>query len=179
MKEIVAYVYGSFNDYLGKEHKIVVCGVTTPVKDDDVSVLTYDEHDFEEYNEVQKILTIGVSICNPIDEYDQEKGEMIAYGKAKNLDTAIMLTSSRRGMFNTSTVNFILNDYLSYIERDPGSILKGYDKAMAAHIEKIDILDDIKKLKEDELSFIKRVATITPEQLDYARKVSKLLKESD
>ena len=82
-------------------------------------------------------------------------------------------------MFNTSTVNFILNDYLSYIERDPGSILKGYDKAMAAHVEKIDILDDIKKLKEDELSFIKRVATITPEQLDYARKVSKLLKESN
>ena len=177
MKEIVAYVYGSFNDYLGKEHKVVVCGITTPISNDDMSLLTYDENDFEEYYDIQKVLTIGVSICNPIDEYNQEKGEMIAYGKAKNLDTAIRLTSSRRGMFNTSTVNFILNDYLSYIERDPGSVIKGYDKARAIHIEKVDILDDIKKLSEKELEFLKCVAVLTPEQLDYARKVSKLLDE--
>ena len=177
MKEIVAYVYGSFNDYLGKEHKVVVCGITTPISNDDMSLLTYDENDFEEYYDIQKVLTIGVSICNPIDEYNQEKGEMIAYGKAKNLDTAIRLTSSRRGMFNTSTVNFILNDYLSYIERDPGSVIKGYDKARAIHIEKVDILDDIKKLSEKELELLKYVAVLTPEQLDYARKVSKLLNE--
>lgn len=177
MKEIVAYVYGSFNDYLGKEHKVVVCGITTPISNDDMSLLTYDENDFEEYYDIQKVLTIGVSICNPVDEYNQEKGEMIAYGKAKNLDTAIRLTSSRRGMFNTSTVNFILNDYLSYIERDPGSVIKGYDKARAIHIEKVDILDDIKKLSEKELEFLKCVAVLTPEQLDYARKVSKLLDE--
>lgn len=177
MKEIVAYVCGSFNDYLGKEHKVVVCGITTPISNDDMSLLSYDENDFEEYYDIQKVLTIGVSICNPLDEYNQEKGEMIAYGKAKNLDTAIRLTSSRRGMFNTSTVNFILNDYLSYIERDPGSVIKGYDKARAIHIEKIDMLDDIKKLSEKELDFIKRAATLTPEQLDYARKVSKLLNE--
>ena len=177
MKEIVAYVYGSFNDYLGKEHKVVVCGITTPISNDDMSLLTYDENDFEEYYDIQKVLTIGVSICNPVDEYNQEKGEMIAYGKAKNLDTAIRLTSSRRGMFNTSTVNFILNDYLSYIERDPGSVIKGYDKARAIHIEKVDILDDIKKLSEKELEFLKCVAVLTPEQFDYARKVSKLLDE--
>ena len=35
----------------------------------------------------------------------------------------------------------------------------------------------IKKLSEKELEFLKCVAVLTPEQLDYARKVSKLLDE--
>jgi len=177
MKEIVSYVYGSFNDYLGKEHKIIVCGVTMSIKDDEYYVMTYDEYDLETYLDVQKVLSIGVSICNPGDEYDQQKGEMIAYNRAKDVENSIILTSSRRGMFNTSTVNFLLNDYLTYIERDPGSVLKGYDKAKLAYQEKIDILDDINKMKPSELEFLKRISEVTPEQIKYAIKVCKSLDE--
>lgn len=176
MKEIVSYVYGSFNDYLGKEHKIIVCGVTTSIENDEYSVITYDEYDLEVYYDIQKTLKIGLSICNPNDEYDQQKGEFIAYNRALSED-AILLTSSRRGMFNTATVNFLLNDYLAFVERDPGSVLKGYDKAKLAFQEKIDILDDINKMKPSELEFLKRISEVTPEQIKYAIKVCKLLDE--
>jgi len=66
---------------------------------------------------------------------------------------------------------------LTYIERDPGSVLKGYDKAKLAYQEKIDILDDINKMKEEELSFLKKISEITPAQIEYAVKVCKLLNE--
>ena len=171
MKEIASYVYGSFNDYLGKEHKIIVCGVT---KSEESEIAFRRGYEIT-CKEIQKTLSIGVSICNPNDEYDEEKGQMIAYNRA--LKEEVLLTSSRRGMFNTATVHFLLNDYLKYIERDPGSILKGYNDAEKAYHEKMDLLNDIQNFSKEDLNFLSKISVLTDEQISYAKKVCKVINE--
>ena len=118
---------------------------------------------------------IGVAICNPADEYDQVKGEMMAYSRAKSEYASIILTTSRRGMFNTATVNAILSNYLDYIIKDPGSIIKGYDKGKANYLEKQKLMDDIANMNEEDLEFLTFLAAATPENIAYAKKIVKLL----
>lgn len=174
MKEIVSYVYGSFNDYKGVEHKIIVCGITTRYKNDEgPQVITYDENEFEYYIDVEKVLTIGVAICNPIDVYDSEKGETIAYSRAKS-EESIIMTTSRPGMFNTETVMSILNNYLHFIEKDPGSVINGYDESVKKFKLRADLADDVNKMTEEQKQFIKKLANVTPEGLEYAKKLDRL-----
>lgn len=174
MKEIVSYVYGSFNDFKGIEHKVIVCGVTTRYKwDEGPEIITYDKDEYEYYIDVEKTLTIGVAICNPIDEYDADKGEMMAYGRAKS-EEAIIMTTSRPGMFNTETVQAILNNYLHFIERDPGSVIKGYDDSFEKFKVKADLTDDVSKMTPEQKQFIKRLASVTPENLEYAKRLNRL-----
>ena len=176
MKEIVSYVQGCFNDFKGKEHQVIVCGVTTRYpKYETPEIIQYGENDWEEATwAVSKSLRIGVAICNPIDEFDLDKGHSMAYGRAM-ADDCIYLASSRPGMFNTKTVNCILNNYLDFIKRDPGSIIKGYNESEKRYHEKIDLLDDIKNMNQQDIDFIKLLAHVTPENIEYAKKVCKLL----
>jgi len=154
---------------MGNEHKIVVCGVTSKASKDCPS-LVFDEGYIEC---VAKTLRIGVAICNPVDVYDNEKGELMSYNRAKS-EVAIVMTTSRPGMFNTETVGVILNNYLSFIERDPGSVIGGYDESMAKFRETADLRDDANKMSDKDKEILRTIANISPESIEYAKKLIKL-----
>lgn len=168
MKEIVSYAFGSFTDFKGEEHGIVVCGVTYPANEND-----YIDIDEDLFN-IAKVLKIGVAICNPKDQYTSQKGEAIAYNRAKSYK-AIVMTSSRPGMFNTESVNAIIFDYLRYIERDPGSVIRGYDDACKRFKLESKLKEEASKMNDEDKQFIKKLAKVSKETLESAKKISKFL----
>ena len=174
------YRHGSFKDFKGVEHKVIVCAVSRRVNTDNSEVFTSpmeigpDREGDCHYYVPEKILSFGVAVCNPIDTYNEEHGEMIAYNKAKS-SNAPTLTSDRTGFFNTSTVGFLLNNYLEYIEKDPGSVVTGYDEAKRKYQTACDLKDDVSKMDDVMKAKIKILAESTPESVEYAKKVVKYI----
>lgn len=181
MKEIVTYRYGSFNDYKGQEHKIIVCAISQRVNEGtqmEASPVTLYEDEYDEFGidqPITKILSFGVAICNPIDAYSQEHGEMIAYNRAKKFTDCPLLTTSKSGFFNTSTVAALIENYISYIQKDPGSVIAGYDSAKAKFFEEQDLKNDISKMNDTDKNTIRILAASAPENIEYAKKVIKYL----
>ena len=66
-QKFVDYREGSFVDFEGKDHYFVVCAV--------LRESTIREN-------VTRILSFGVSFCNPVDKHNNELGKKIAYGKS-------------------------------------------------------------------------------------------------
>ena len=168
MKEVVNYKSGEFVDYLGETHKFVVCAVSTKNLEDSegnevfnvLRMETYD--DYIDEVDFPRALFLGVSICNPKDEFDLEKGKTIAYNKAttvKNINHPAIYTT-RPGFINTEVVEALLNNSVEYIKRDPGSVIPGYDEARKKYLKK----------KEDE----EFLASVNPEILDLANSIKSL-----
>lgn len=168
MKEIVNYKVGEFVDYLGETHKFVVCAVSTKNFEDRegnevfnvLRMETYD--DYMDELDIPRALFLGVSICNPKDEFDLEKGKIIAYNKAttiKDINHPAIYTT-RPGFINTEVVEALLNNSVEYIKRDPGSVIPGYDEARKKYLKKL----------ENE----KFLASVNPEILDLAKSIKSL-----
>ena len=65
----------------------------------------------------QKELSVGVSITNTKDSFNEEFGKKIAYSKAKSNKKSFMLTN-RPGFINEDVVNALLANYVKvYSER--------------------------------------------------------------
>ena len=178
MKEIATYVTSSFVDYKGVEHKFTVCALSRKVNEDgtikvsDIGVYEDDDWEPTQIFNTTKVLSFGVAVCNPTDTFNEEHGKMIAYNKAKS-DKAPFLTSSRLGFFNTTTVDAILNNYVDFIKRDPGSVINGYDKAKKQFLEDEELNDELSHLTEEDKQKIRILAFATPENLEYAKKMIK------
>lgn len=142
MKEVVNYRKGEFVDYNGETHHFIVAAVSTTdvVMNGSLWLTLYDGNTGHpiDAEEMTKGLFIGVSVCNPKDEFDEEKGKMIAYNKAtnaKNLHHPAMFTT-RPGYINTEVVEALLNNIVNYIKKDPGSVIAGYDEAKKKFLKK-------------------------------------------
>lgn len=176
MKEIVTYKYDSFIDYKGQEHKIIVCAVSRRVNAD-ICLDNVVGYIGGVYRDIPKILSFGVAICNPTDQYNQTQGEKMAYGRAINYsnDNCPTLLSSHAGFFNDTTVKAIMDNYIEYIKRDPGSVINGYDAAKKKYIEEKELKEDISKMPADYKDKLKFLATCTPDNIKYAKKVLKFI----
>lgn len=123
MKEVVEYLCDSFVDFLGKEHKFVLCALSQ-VKED---VEVYDG-ETGAYYESARVLTIGCSVCNLNDDYDEELGKKIAYNRAKSEKYIPTLVSTMPGVINTGLVQALLRQEADYIKRDPNCVISGYNE---------------------------------------------------
>ena len=125
MKEVVEYLSDSFIDFEGKEHKFVLCAVS---RVNENLELYFNDDDYCE--EVVRTLTVGCSVCNLSDEYDEELGKKIAYGRT-SLDKYVPdLVSTVPGVINTAVVKALLRQEADYIKRDPNHIIPGYNEKM-------------------------------------------------
>ena len=114
MKEKVQYLFDSFIDFKGEEHKFVICAVSQLVNNNSL---------------LCKKVTLGFSICNPGDEFNEEFGTTIAYNRAKSENCSHELYVSKSGMINTKLVSALLEQEAEYLKRDPNSQIKGYREA--------------------------------------------------
>jgi len=76
-------------------------------------------------NKVLKELSIGLSITNPTDKYNVEKGTQIAEGRALKPNKQIMtLSTESRGALGREMVYAILYQQIDFIKKNPGLFMQ-------------------------------------------------------
>ena len=112
-QKFVDYIEGSFVDFEGKDHYFVVCAI---LREGIVS------------GTLTRILSFGVSFCNPVDKHNNELGKKIAYGRSVNVkNTNILL--GRAGLLNIDTVKYMLDNETSHVKQYPEQYSTAYAKA--------------------------------------------------
>lgn len=107
-QKLVDYREGSFVDFEGKDHYFVVCAVLR--------------------ENIVRILSFGVSFCNPVDKHNKELGKKIAYGKSiSDRNTNVLL--GRAGLLNIETVKYILDNEVNHVKQYPEQYSVAYAKA--------------------------------------------------
>ena len=153
MKERTQFIHDSFVDYKGKEHHFVICAYSKLLprtfkeaegiefdadKDDRVETLAVSYADtygcLDNYDKVVKSVSIGVSICNPEDEFNYVVGCKKAQARAKNSNATLYATKS--GMINTTMVTGLLTQEAEYLKNNPDAYIKGYEESKRAYLEK-------------------------------------------
>ena len=146
MKEKIVTVISEFTDFRGKVHKFVVAAVSMPV---DAEVDIYGESEVIDWTSAEKAVKLGVAVCNPDDEYSEEKGKMIAINKAKGCDD-YALYATLPGMINTAVVNALVAQEVEFIKNNPARVIPGY-------------LDEKEKFEKRQ-EFAKKLAELTEEE---------------
>lgn len=153
MKERTQFIHDSFVDYKGKEHHFVICAYSKLLpktfkeaegiefdadKDDRVETFAVSYADsygcLDNYDKVVKSVSIGVSICNPEDEFNYVIGCKKAQARAKNSNATLYATKS--GMINTTMVTGLLTQEAEYLKNNPDAYIKGYEEGKRAYLEK-------------------------------------------
>lgn len=112
-QKLVDYREGSFVDFECKDHYFVVCAV--------LRESTIREN-------VTRILSFGVSFCNPVDKHNNELGKKIAYGKSVSArNTNVLL--GRAGLLNVEAVKYILDNETNHVKQYPEQYSVSYAKA--------------------------------------------------
>ena len=146
MKEKIVTVISEFTDFRGKIHKFVVAAVSMPV---DAEIDIYGESEVIDWASAEKVVKLGVAVCNPVDEYSEDKGKMIAINKARNTsDYALYATLP--GMINTAVVNALVAQEVEFIKNNPARVIPGY-------------LDEKEKFEKRQ-EFAKKLAELTEEE---------------
>lgn len=112
-QKFVDYREGSFIDFEGKDHYFVVCAV---LKESTI------------LENLTRVLSFGVSFCNPIDKNNNELGKKIAYGKSVNVKNTNVLMG-RAGLLNIDTVKYILDNEINHVKQYPEQYSVAYAKA--------------------------------------------------
>ena len=112
-QKFVDYREGSFIDFEGKDHYFVVCVV---LKENTI------------LGNLTRILSFGVSFCNPVDKHNNELGKKIAYGKSVS-DRNTNVLMGRAGLLNIDTVKYILDNEVNHVKQYPEQYSVAYAKA--------------------------------------------------
>lgn len=113
----VEYIVDSFKDFTGEERQFVMAAVSLHG--------VYIEEDGEPIDNDMKVLSIGVSVCRPDDEFNETLGKTIAEGKAMKYRNHALYAV---GLINETMVKALLQQEAEYFKANPGRYLAGYDK---------------------------------------------------
>ena len=161
MKERVEYRIDSFTDYANIERKFIMAAVSQEV---DAVITDYSDSDAVHCDGVKK-LSIGVAICNPEDEFNEEVGKTIALGKArKGNKHAFYSTDS--GLINRGVVNALLDQEVAFFKQCPGKYLKGYDTAKAIYEEGRKMVELEASLSDEERTCLDTLLTSKNDRVD-------------
>ena len=175
MKEKTQFIHDSFVDYKGKEHHFVICAYSKLLprtfkeaegiefdadKDDHVETFAVSYADsygcLDKYDKVVKSVSIGVSICNPEDEFNYVIGCKKAQARAKNSNATLYATKS--GMINTTMVTGLLTQEAEYLKNNPDAYIKGYEESRRAYLKKqkkADIFTALPEQAKDTINYLR------------------------
>jgi hypothetical protein len=144
-KEIIEFRISEFTDFAGETRKFIFAAVSeilpNAAEDSDGNQLdvNYDVVefvsgdsgvDYNYENTVVKKLSIGVSVQNAKDKFDEDLGIKIAVGKAKKRPVGVFY-STTAGMISAAMVSAVLDNEVKHFKTNPGMYIAGYDKAAA------------------------------------------------
>lgn len=142
MKEHIEVITDSFTDYAGKVHHFVIAAISqvlptcssqledNPTGCDDLDVShevaifieDYGTHDY--MGTVSKIVRLGISMCNPVDTFNEKVGIHKATARAKKANPT--LYASDPGVINTRVVRALLEQEAEYLKHNPENFITGY-----------------------------------------------------
>lgn len=139
-QDITTYLVDSFIDYKGDEHKIVACALSqSPLESsyklrigwaDKNNYLDIEDHLFQE---VYRMVTVGIAICNPADEFDLEKGKRSAFHKAANIESLPRIYAPCKGVITKDLVDTFLKQQVQFFKEHPETLIEGYKEAEQAY----------------------------------------------
>lgn len=112
----VEYIVDSFKDFTGEERKFVMAAVSLHGEPE-----VYIEEDDEPVDNDMKVLSIGVSVCRPDDEFNETLGKTTRYRNHA-------LYAVDAGLINETMVKALLQQEAEYFKVNPGRYLAGYDR---------------------------------------------------
>ena len=149
MKEHVEVINDSFVDYAGKTHYFTIAAVSSllPRNGKELGMDSHEDnaviHEVAVYVEdygtddylcnVTKALRLGISMCNPTDEFNEKVGALKAIARARENEPALL--SIDPGTINTRVVRALLEQEAEYLKHNPENFIEGYAD-MKARYEK-------------------------------------------
>lgn len=137
-QDIAIYVVDSFTDFAGKEHKLVACALSqSPINESHTLRLGWANKDNRLnsrdrlYYDIYRMVTVGIAICNPSDEFDLEVGKRIAYNKAANIEGLPRLYTTDKGVITQQLVDTFIQQQIQFVKENPASLIPGYKEAEA------------------------------------------------
>lgn len=125
----VEYIVDRFVDYTGNTRQFVMAAVSLQGTND-----VYVEENGEIIPTDGKVLSIGVAVCRPNDDFNEGLGMKIAEGKATKYRTHALYAVDA-GLINETMVRSLLVQEADYFKVNPGRYLAGYDKDAAKYRE--------------------------------------------
>lgn len=183
-KDIVMYKNGSFVDFQGVTRQFIVCALSTSqFTSQDVYLTIYDDDGIIQSElALTRAVFIGISVCNPQDEWNEEKGKMIALSKARGFkasapEKSAAIFTARAGMISEPLVQALLTREVEHIKEDPECAIKGYNQMKARWEEKQEMAKYLEETPEDLLEIGKKLATL--KESDIARVINVALIKSN
>lgn len=156
---VIEYLTDSFVDFKGVEHKFVACAVSgTPEPYEGMELaISYVDGDYASFDDgqyIQRVVSIGFSVCNPEDTFDEKKGKNIAYHKAlSNLSNPI-LYSPVNGVINKTLVKALLKQECKFSKENPERIIRGYNESRDRYEKRKRTLEEYNSLNENERNIV-------------------------
>lgn len=154
-RDIATYVVDSFVDYKGETRKFVACALSQSPATNQLKIgwindnYTIDTSDCL-YHTVYRMVTIGISVCNPSDVFDLELGKRIAYNKAAKIETLPRIYTTDKGIITTDLVDAFLKQQIKFFKENPEMFIPGYNESKKEYLEKESVRKSISKLSNDE-----------------------------
>ena len=152
-KEIIDFLKGEFTDYAGVTRSFIFAAVSevlpNAAEDGDGNEfdVNYDVVEFvsgfngnidiSHQDTVVKKLSIGVSVQNAKDKFDEELGKVIATGKARKRPVGVFYSTSA-GLISSAMVKAVLENEVNHFKTNPGMYIAGYDKDAAKYLSEAD-----------------------------------------
>ena len=126
------FAFGEFTDFKGEIHKFVIAAVVRKCNPR-TYLETYDCSGNVIYGdkEMEKFMSIGLSICNPEDKYNEKIGMLRAEGRAlkpRKSENVRQMACTKSGMLDDVYVELYLESMKNYIIKDPGKFIPGYNR---------------------------------------------------
>ena len=161
MKDIAEYLTDSFIDYKGQRHIITACALSQSPKSNEYNLMVgwADEDDYLDkddsiYDNVHRMVSIGIAICNPTDVHDIEIGKKVAYNKASADKPQSRIYSTGPGLIGEGVVKALLRQEVDFIKKHPEKIIKGYEEAKKRYYERESIKTSYLGLNESEKNIV-------------------------
>lgn len=178
MKEHIETITSEFVDYKGEKHYFIIAAISqnfpkflnidknsNNVKiGNDRTPVFYEVNEYiegygmTEYSiPITKSLRIGISICNPVDKFNESIGKAKAIARARMSDPVLFVKNA--GLINSKVVRALLEQESEYLKNNPELLIKGYKESKLRY-ERNHQMENLEK-------------SFTPVERDIAEKLTK------
>lgn len=137
MEKHVEVIKDYFVDYAGKRHNFMIAAISEELEvPHRIAMKVADGFVgpvFSPIDEVVKAIKVGISICNPLDEFDEELGVAKAVGRARKAIPSIW--TKEKGYINSKTVMALLTSEADYLKKNPEKYIAGYEDQKKKYLE--------------------------------------------
>lgn len=146
MKEHINVLEDAFVDYKGIVHPFTIVAVSQTLpktgkeigeseqywKDKvthEVAIYLEDYGTVDYLGNVDKVVKLGIAICNPQDEFNDKVGYCKALARARSSKPVLFVNEDTPGVINTQVVSALLQQEAKYLKENPAKYIKGYKEA--------------------------------------------------